>query len=56
MWCISSMSQYLDKEIFSGSLLFSEVALLNWFTKVLNLKRVLIIMTYYDHFLDLYTK
>ena len=33
MLCISSMSQYLHKEIFSGSLLFSGVALLNWFTK-----------------------
>ena len=31
--CISSMSSYLDEAIFSGSLLFSRVALLNWFTK-----------------------
>ena len=27
------MSQYLDEEIFSGSLLFSGVALLKWCTK-----------------------
>ena len=27
------MSYYLDEEIFSGSLLFFWVALLNWFTK-----------------------
>ena len=27
------MSQYLDEQIFSGSLLFSGVTLLNWFTK-----------------------
>ena len=33
MLCISSMSQYLDEEIFSNSLLLSGVALLNWFTK-----------------------
>ena len=29
----SSMSQYLGAEIFPGSLLFSGVAWLNWFTK-----------------------
>ena len=33
MLCISSMSQYLDEQTFSGSLLFSGVALLNRFTK-----------------------
>ena len=33
MLCISSMSWYLDEVIFSGSLPFSGVALLNWFTK-----------------------
>ena len=32
MLCILSMS-YLDETIFSGSLPFSGVALLNWFTK-----------------------
>ena len=30
---ISSMSWYLDEQTFSGSLVFSGVALLNWFTK-----------------------
>ena len=33
MLCISSMSKYLDEVIFSGSLPFSGVALLKWFTK-----------------------
>ena len=33
MLCISSMSYYLDVAIFSGSLPFSGVASLNWFTK-----------------------
>ena len=33
MLCISTMSQYLDEQTFSGSLVFSGVALLNWFTK-----------------------
>ena len=33
MLCIFSVSQYLDEEIFSKSLVFSGVALLNWFTK-----------------------
>ena len=32
MLCISSIS-YLDEDIFSGSLPFSGVALLHWFTK-----------------------
>ena len=36
MLCISSMSSYLDEAIFSGSLPFSEEALLNWFTKSSN--------------------
>ena len=53
--CISSMSQYLDEEMFSGSLLFSGVALLTWIIKVLNLVKVLMIMSYYDHFLHLST-
>ena len=48
------MSQYIDEEIFSGSLLFSGVALLKLnLLKVLNLGKVLIIMSYYGHFLDL---
>ena len=38
MLCISSMSQYLDEGIFSRSLQFSGVALLNWFTKSLKLE------------------
>ena len=38
MLCTSSMSQHLDEAIFSGSLLFSGVALLNWFTKSSNFK------------------
>ena len=33
MLCISSISKYLDEQMFSGALLFSGVALLNWFTK-----------------------
>ena len=33
MLCISSMSQHLDEAIFSGSLPFYGVALLNWFSK-----------------------
>ena len=33
MLSIPLMSFYLDEEIFSGPLLFSEVALLNWFTE-----------------------
>ena len=33
MLCISSISYYLDEAIFSGSLPFSGVALLNWFPK-----------------------
>ena len=36
MLCISSMPQYLEEAIFSGSLPFSGVALLNWFTKSSN--------------------
>ena len=47
------LCQYLDEEIFSGSLLFSGVALLNWFTKALNSKNVLTVMSYHDHVLDL---
>ena len=45
---ISSMSEYLDEEIFSGQLLFSGVALFNWLTNSSNL--VLVIMSCYDHF------
>ena len=33
MLCISSMSKYLEEVSFSGSLPFSGVAFLNWFTK-----------------------
>ena len=33
------MSQHLDEQMFSGSLLFSGVALLNWFTKSSTFKR-----------------
>ena len=33
MLCISSMSKHLDEAIFSESLPFSGVALLNWFSK-----------------------
>ena len=33
MLCLSLMSLYSDEQIFSGSLLFSGVALLNCFTK-----------------------
>ena len=44
----------MDEETFSGSLLFSGLTLLTYLLKVLNSK-VLMIMSYYDHFLDLST-
>ena len=67
MSCISV--SYLDEEISSVSLLLSGVALLNWFTKIsqfkegfngnkllfLSLKKVLMVISDYDHFLDLST-
>ena len=53
MLSISSMSKYLDEEIYSETLLFSGVALLNWFIKSSISKEVLTIMSYYDHFLGL---
>ena len=36
MLCISSMSKYLDKAVFSGSFPLSGVVLLNLFTKSSN--------------------